>query len=69
MTVLPLLRRHSYVSLEGAEERHLVSKARLQGNGSHLDVRLADKQLLGIVNTVGVDKLREGTATCCLDTI
>ena len=55
------------MGFEGAEEGGLVIEARLSAYGSHLDVRLADEQLLGIFYAETVDVLVERVARLRID--
>ena len=60
---LPLVRCHACDGLENAEEGGFVGKARTEEDFRNLHVWLLAHQLLGIVDTVGIDEVGK-SITC-----
>ena len=63
----PLGRSHACDGLEGTEERGLGGEARLHPDLRDLHIGFATYQVFGILYTIAVHKLREGTALLAVD--
>ena len=59
---LPLVGCHACDGLENAEEGGFVGKAGTEEDFRNLHVGLLAHQLLGIIDTIGIDEVGEGTA-------
>ena len=66
---LPLVGCHACDGLENAEEGGFVGKARTEEDFRNLYVGLLTHQLLGIVDTIGIDEVGEGAASGIPDAV
>ena len=66
---LPFVGCHASDGLENAEEGGFVGKAGTEEDFRNLHVRLLTHQLLGIVDTVGIDEVGEGAASGIPDAV
>ena len=66
---LPLVGCHACDGLENAEEGGFVGKAGTEEDFRNLYVGLLTHQLLGIVDTIGIDEVGEGAASRIPDAV